>query len=169
MSYYTYINSPVGQLLLAGSAAGLSLISFPSGSRCKDPQPDWNQDAGPFAAATDQLNAYFAGELTEFNLPLAPEGTPFQLAVWQALQTIPYGETVSYGKLAHTIGRAKAVRAVGAANGANPLPIVIPCHRVIGSNGKLTGFGGGIETKAMLLQLERKNHPASGQQTALAL
>ena len=102
-----------------------------------------------------ELTAYFAGELREFSLPLAPVGTPFQLDVWNALRAIPYGETRSYGELAERIGRPKAVRAVGAANGANPLPIVVPCHRVIGSNGTLTGFGGGLPLKQALLALER--------------
>ncbi len=102
-----------------------------------------------------QLEAYFAGELTDFSLALAPRGTPFQLSVWQALREIPYGATRSYGELARAIGRPKASRAVGAANGSNPLPIVVPCHRVIGSSGKLTGFGGGLEAKAILLSLEQ--------------
>ena len=109
----------------------------------------------PFDPSPDELRAYFAGELRQFSLPLAPSGTEFQLDVWNALRAIPYGETTSYGELAKRIGRPAAVRAVGAANGANPLPIVVPCHRVIGSNGSLTGFGGGIPLKQALLELER--------------
>ena len=101
-----------------------------------------------------QLKAYFEKKLTKFNLPLNPEGTPFQMEVWRELQKIPYGTVISYGKLASRIGRPKASRAVGAANGSNPIPIVIPCHRVIGSNGKMTGYGGGVQIKEALLKLE---------------
>lgn len=116
----------------------------------------WIVDRTPFRDAIDQLKAYFAGKLTQFDLSLAPEGTPFQQSVWNALLTIPYGETTSYSAIARQIGRPNAIRAVGAANGANPIPIIIPCHRVIGSNGKLTGFGGGLPTKEHLLKLESK-------------
>jgi methylated-DNA-[protein]-cysteine S-methyltransferase len=104
--------------------------------------------------ASRQLDAYFAAELRSFDLPLNPRGTPFQLSVWKALRNIPYGQTRSYGQIADVVGAPKAVRAVGAANGQNPIPIVIPCHRVIGSNGKLTGFGGGLPLKRLLLDLE---------------
>ena len=159
--YYTYMDSPVGRLLLAGEADGLALISFPEDRYRREPGPDWQADQGNFGAALDQLGAYFAGELTDFDLDLAPEGTSFQRAVWTALRDIPYGETRSYGEIAREIGRPAASRAVGAANGSNPLPIVVPCHRVIGSTGKLTGFGGGIEVKAALLALERS--VATGQ------
>ena len=110
---------------------------------------------GPVAEAVRQLLEYFALKRTSFDLPLAPEGTPFQRSVWRHLQDIPYGETISYGELAKRVGNPKASRAVGAANGKNPLPIVIPCHRVIGSNGTLTGFGGGLPTKEALLGLEK--------------
>jgi len=151
------MESPVGRLLLAGDAAGLKLIGFPGGSRARRPAADWRRDDGGFDEARRQLQAYFRGALTRFDLKLAPEGTPFQLAVWRALREIPYGETRSYGELARAIGRPSASRAVGAANGANPLPIVVPCHRVIGSSGSLTGFGGGLETKAALLALERRD------------
>jgi len=106
--------------------------------------------------AIDQLHSYFAGELEAFDLPLAPEGTPFQQSVWRNLCEIPFGKTISYGELAQRIGNPKASRAVGLANGSNPIPIVIPCHRVIGSNGKLTGYGGGLPIKEKLLALERR-------------
>ena len=152
--YYTYHPSPIGPLLLAGDVSALQLIDFPTGSRKREPEPDWQADPGPFAAVIEQLDAYFARELTQFDLSLAPVGTAFQREVWAALQTIPYGATWSYGQLAKAIGRPKASRAVGAANGANPLSIVIPCHRVIGANGDLTGFGGGLPTKRWLLDLE---------------
>ncbi len=152
--YYTYHPSPIGPLLLAGDASALQLISFPSGSRKIEPAPDWQADPSLFTAVIEQLDAYFAGELMQFDLSLTPIGTAFQREVWAALQTIPYGSTWSYGQLAKAIGRPKASRAVGAANGANPLSIVIPCHRVIGANGDLTGFGGGLPTKRWLLGLE---------------
>ena len=164
---YTYLDSPVGRLLLAGDEAGLRLICFPSEQSKRTPQPDWRRDDAPFAEALRQLRAYFAGELLDFDLALAPEGTAFQLAVWQALRRIPYGETVSYGEVARAIGRPTASRAVGAANGRNPLPIVIPCHRVIGSTGKLTGFGGGLDTKAALLALEGVPTGGAGTQASL--
>jgi len=155
MLAYAYVDSPVGPLLVAGDDRELHRIAFPSERRAQTPQRDWQRDDAPFAAVRDQLRAYFAGALTRFDLPLRFSGTPFQNAVWQALREIPYGETISYRTLAERIGRPTACRAVGAANGANPLPIVIPCHRVIGADGSLTGFGGGIETKRALLELER--------------
>jgi methylated-DNA-[protein]-cysteine S-methyltransferase len=113
--------------------------------------------AEPFAAAAQQFAAYFAGELTAFDLPIAPAGTEFQRSVWTALQTIPYGQTWSYGQLADKIGNPAAVRAVGLANGRNPVAIVIPCHRVIGSDGSLTGYGGGLDRKRFLLDLEARS------------
>jgi len=166
--HYTYLDSLVGRLLLAGDEAGLRLICFPSEQDERMPAPGWRHDEAPFAEAMRQLRAYFAGELKDFDLPLAPEGTAFQLSVWQALRRIPYGETVSYGEVARAIGRPSASRAVGAANGSNPLPIVVPCHRVIGSTGKLTGFGGGLDTKAALLALERRGRGDDAEQTAFA-
>ncbi len=152
---YSYLEGPVGRLLLAGADDGLHLISFPSGHTARTPEADWVEDRGPFQEAERQLGAYFAGELREFRLPLILKGTAFQLAVWERLREIPYGETITYGELARRIGNPKASRAVGLANGANPLPIVVPCHRVIGSNGKLTGFGGGLPVKEKLLAIER--------------
>ena len=153
--YYTWVESPVGRLLLAGSDA-LSRIAFPHGANSIAPQADWKPSDAPFLReAAAQLDEYFRGARREFDLDLKPTGTAFQLAVLNALATIPYGETRSYGEIASQIGRPKAVRAVGAANGRNPLPIVIPCHRVIGADGSLTGFGGGLETKRYLLDLER--------------
>jgi len=131
-------------------------VSFENGKRTTPPQSDWQLDEEPFAEVIRQLQAYFSGELKEFNVPLAMEGTEFQLRVWNALRAIPYGETISYAQLAERIGNPKAVRAVGLANGSNPIPIIVPCHRVIGSDGSLTGFGGGLSTKKRLLELESR-------------
>jgi methylated-DNA-[protein]-cysteine S-methyltransferase len=153
MMNYTYMESPIGPLLLAGDEAGLRRIGFPNK---QESTGAWREDASPFRDAVRQLKAYFAGELREFDLLLRMDGTPFQMSVWRNLRDIPYGETISYGELARRVGNPKASRAVGLANGANPIPIVVPCHRVIGSNGKLTGFGGGLNTKETLLALERK-------------
>jgi methylated-DNA-[protein]-cysteine S-methyltransferase len=153
---YTRFESPVGPLLLAGDANGLRQVSFESSKRCALPRSDWRQDKTPFGEVIRQLQAYFRGELKIFDLPLAMEGTGFQLRVWNALRAIPYGETISYLQLAERIGNPKAVRAVGLANGSNPIPIIVPCHRVIGSDGSLTGFGGGLSTKKKLLELESK-------------
>ena len=154
--FYTTLESPVGTLLLAGDSQALRMVSFQSSKHAEPPQADWKQDKAPFAEVIRQLRAYFRGERKEFDLPLAPEGTEFQLRVWNRLRTIPYGETISYAQLAERIGNPKAGRAVGLANGSNPIPIIIPCHRVIGSDGSLTGFGGGLPTKKMLLELESK-------------
>jgi methylated-DNA-[protein]-cysteine S-methyltransferase len=145
---YRVLDSPVGGLLLARDDAGLRSIEFIGPA-----------EAGPYVPAFDdvasQLEEYFEGKRREFDLPLAPDGTAFQQRVWRALLDIPYGQTISYGELASRIGNKSASRAVGLANGSNPLPIVIPCHRVIGSNGKLTGYGGGLPIKQQLLALER--------------
>jgi methylated-DNA-[protein]-cysteine S-methyltransferase len=153
--FYTTMTSPLGEILLAGNEQQITDINFQEGTHPLTLRADWCHDHEVFAAAIAQLQAYFAGELQTFDLLLAPAGTPFQQTVWQALQTIPYGETISYAELAERIGNPKAVRAVGAANGRNPIPIIIPCHRVIGSNGQLTGYGGGLPIKEALLSLER--------------
>lgn len=144
------IESPVGKLKIEGDERSITGIWFNAKGTLTAGRP-----AGVLAELERQLDAYFSGSLTQFDLPLAPKGTPFQLEVWSALQSIPYGTTTTYGKIAEKIRRADAVRAVGAANGQNPIPIVIPCHRVIGANGSLTGFGGGLAMKAQLLDLER--------------
>jgi methylated-DNA-[protein]-cysteine S-methyltransferase len=154
--YFTTIESPVGPLLLAGDSNALHSVSFENSKRAARPQAEWKQNRAAFKEVTRQLRAYFNGELKEFALPLAMEGTEFQLRVWNALRTIPYGETISYAQLATRIDNPKAVRAVGLANGSNPIPIIVPCHRVIGSDGSLTGFGGGLSTKQKLLDLESK-------------
>jgi len=156
---YCYIDSPIGDLLLAGDAEGLRIVGFQDGSRRRGHEAGWTESAAPFAEVRRQLDEYFAGSRRAFDLRLAPSGTVFQRRVYDELRRIPYGSTLSYAELARRIGRPKAVRAVGAANGANPLPIVIPCHRVIGSDGSLTGFGGGLPTKRRLLALEFENRP----------
>ena len=157
MMYYCYLPTPIGDLLLAGDQNALRLIGFPEGSMRHDPEPEWIYNEQPFANARTQLTEYFAGERKDFDLPLSLHGTEFQLRVLEELKTIPYGETTSYGDIAKRIGRPKAVRAVGAANGRNPIPIIVPCPRVIGSSGHLTGFGGGLDTKTALLRLEAEN------------
>lgn len=164
---YTLMNSPIGTLLLAGHDAGLSRIEFASGGGLVSAPAGWLRDDAAFSDARSQLDEYFAGRRRNFRLALAPTGTPFQLAVLDALRRIPYGETASYRDIAERIGRPAAVRAVGRANGRNPLPIVIPCHRVIGSNGQLTGFAGGLDIKAALLRLERRHGPAEDRIAAL--
>jgi methylated-DNA-[protein]-cysteine S-methyltransferase len=151
---YTSMESPIGTLLLAGDERGLRLVHFVNGRRPKSPVRTWIEDKKPFKEAIRQLEAYFEGRLQQFELPLVLEGTEFQLLVWRNLQKIPYGETVSYGQLARRVGSPDAARAVGLANGSNPIPIIIPCHRVIGSTGDLTGFGGGLPIKKKLLALE---------------
>jgi len=156
---YSYLETPVGELLVAGDQRGLTTIGFRSGKGRVEPAADWQRDDDFFTRVSGQLTEYFARERTEFDLDLFPLGTAFQLQVLEALSRIPYGETRSYRDIAAMIGRPKAVRAVGAANGRNPLPIVIPCHRVVGADGSLTGFGGGIETKKFLLDLERTGQP----------
>jgi methylated-DNA-[protein]-cysteine S-methyltransferase len=159
--YYSVYESPVGSLLLAGDGDSLSLISFSTGRAARQPAPDWMRRNDAFGSVKTQLRAYFAGELTGFDLQLAPVGTSFQQSVWAALRLIPYGETRSYADIARQLGNPDATRAVGAANGLNPLPIVVPCHRVIGSDGSMTGFGGGIECKKYLLALEQQHTPFS--------
>ncbi|MCH8250179.1 MAG: methylated-DNA--[protein]-cysteine S-methyltransferase [Proteobacteria bacterium] len=155
--YYCYFDTLIGELLLAGEVNTLSLIGFPKGVMRRDPEPDWIYNEEPFTDVREQLAEYFSGERKDFDLPLTIAGTEFQLSVLEALQKIPYGETRSYGAIAKQIGRPRAVRAVGAANGRNPIPIIVPCHRVIGHTGDLTGFGGGLDTKEVLLRLEAEN------------
>jgi methylated-DNA-[protein]-cysteine S-methyltransferase len=155
-SSYAYFESPIGTLLLASNESGLCQITFPAPDGPALPDSEWQENPSSLTEPVRQLRAYFAGELETFDLPLTPQGTAFQKRVWDELCQIPYGETISYGDLARRIGNPNASRAVGLANGSNPIPIVIPCHRVIGSNGKLTGYGGGLPIKEKLLALERR-------------
>ena len=152
--WYDYLPTPIGNLLLAADTQGLREVWFETGRHQKTPDPTWRHEPAKLAFARQQLEEYFAGERQHFDIPLRPLGTPFQVTVWYALAKIPYGTTISYGELARRIGQPQAMRAVGAANGRNPLPIVLPCHRVIGSDGSLTGFGGGLPTKRFLLSME---------------
>lgn len=152
---YTILDSPIGSLLVAGDDAALRILWFVRGRHEVTPDPAWTESARAFTDIATQLRLYFAGKLRTFDVAVDPGGTPFQAQVWRALRDIPYGETTSYGALAERIGNPKAVRAVGLANGANPISIVIPCHRVIGANGSLTGYGGGLPTKRALLALEQ--------------
>ena len=162
---YAYTASPLGDLLLGSDGEALTLISFQQGDGAMAPRPAWRKAKGPFSEVIGQLRAYFAGELTRFDLPLAPRGTAFQLKVWAALRGIPYGDTRTYGQLARQLDMPTGSRAVGAANGRNPLPVVVPCHRVIGADGRLTGFYGGLDLKHGLLELEQQHRP--GGQLAL--
>jgi len=157
---YRRLETPIGHVLVAGDFKAVRLVHF---DRESQPHPVWFESRdGPVREAARQLEAYFARGRTDFDVRLDPRGTPFQQRVWQELQKIPYGETVSYGELAKRIGQPSAARAVGAANGANPIPIIIPCHRAVGADGSLTGFGGGLPVKRKLLALE------SGQRALVA-
>lgn len=156
MIYYQYFKSPVGKLLVAGNHKGLHLIGFPKGNKGSFPEDHWVENQKPLIEVLHQLEAYFTGKLKTFSLDICLNVTPFQKKVLTALRQVPYGETISYGELAKNIGNPKASRAVGQTTARNPIPIVIPCHRVIGSSGKLTGFGGGVEVKQALLDLEQR-------------
>jgi len=155
MTIYASIDSPVGPLLIAATEDGLCAIEFHAPRHVVPRGAGWREGTHALIdLARGQLGEYFAGRRRTFDLPLAPEGTTFQRHVWFTLATIPYGRTISYTELASRVGRPSATRAVGAANGRNPLPIVLPCHRVIGADGSLVGFGGGLATKRLLLELE---------------
>ncbi len=158
--FYDYFDTElIGTLTLVGDDRGLCRIEFEKKKKRPSLPPDWTCKASFFDGVKSQLRDYFKGRRRRFNLPLAPHGTAFQLKVWQALRNIPYGETVSYGDIAREVGNPKAGRAVGGANARNPIPIIIPCHRVIGSDGALTGFGGGLIIKQRLLDLECQSAP----------
>ena len=158
---YTIVESPVGPLRLAHGGDGLCALQFLGGRRPAEPLAGAVRDDEALAGAVAEVEEYFAGARREFTARVALSGTPFQRCVWEELRRIPYGETISYAELARRIGSPKAVRAVGLANGANPVAIIVPCHRVIGANGTLTGYGGGLPTKRYLLDLERRVRPGS--------
>lgn len=157
--YYSSLDTPVGAFLVCGTDRALTMTSFSSGHQQREPDPSWIRDSAPLRYALDEFEAYFGGDPIEFSAPVRLEGTPFQESVWEALLAIPYGSTTSYGEIAQNIGRPNAARAVGAANGANRLPVIVPCHRVLGSDRSLTGFGGGLEAKEILLKLEQADAP----------
>ncbi len=163
ITHYCYMDSPLGLLMLAGCKRGLRLVNFPKGSQARKPLPHWQSNQKMFTQARSQLDAYFGGDLQKFTIPLLLEGTPFQKQVWQALQNIPYGELASYGGIAKVLENSGAARAVGGANNANPIPIIVPCHRVIGADKSLIGFGGGLPTKKFLLDLEAKHAVIDGR------
>jgi methylated-DNA-[protein]-cysteine S-methyltransferase len=150
------VESPIGELLLVGDGEALRGLYMQDGARPMRIEAGWKSATEPFEAVSEQLGQYFAGERVEFDLPLRATGSPFNRRVWRALEEIPYGQTISYGELAGRIDPPGEPRAVGAANGRNPISIVVPCHRVIGADGTLTGYGGGIERKRFLLELERE-------------
>jgi len=152
---YTTIASPIGELLLLGEDRSLQGLYMQGGRKPVAVAPSWQRAPSAFACVVAQLEEYFEGRRSSFELPLAMDGSAFERRVWQALREIPYGETVSYGEIARRIGKPSAARAVGLANGRNPISVIVPCHRVIGANGALTGYGGGLERKRMLLELEQ--------------
>lgn len=152
--FHTTIDSPIGELLVTGDGRALCGLWMQDGHRPRQPHPDSVEADEPFDEAITQLHEYFAGERREFDLPLAPPGGEFSQRVWAELRKIPYGETITYGEQARRLGIRSAARAVGTANGQNPLAVIVPCHRVIGANGKLTGYAGGLERKRLLLELE---------------
>lgn len=152
--FHTTIDSPIGELLLTGSDGALCGLWMQEGRRPRRIDPSWVEADEPFDEVRTQLGEYFAGERREFDLPLAPPGGEFSQRVWADLRKIPYGETITYGEQARRLGIPSAARAVGTANGQNPLAVIVPCHRVIGANGKLTGYAGGLDRKRLLLELE---------------
>ena len=166
-TWYCHIDSPLGRLLLTGNGEALTRLHMNRQKYAERVGATWRRDEGQFAGAREQIAAYFAGDLTTFDLSLAPTGSEFQQRVWQALRDIGFGRTESYGALARRIGHPDGARAVGAANGCNPIGIIIHCHRVIGANGSLTGYGGGIERKRRLLEYEART--AGGLQPAGAV
>jgi methylated-DNA-[protein]-cysteine S-methyltransferase len=160
-TYFSYYDSPLGPILLTATGSALTGLHFVGEKYYPGISPEWKCDDGNaiLQSTATQLNEYFAGNRQSFDITLAPEGTPFQRSVWHALTQLRFGETISYGQLAQRIGNPKAVRAVGAANGRNPISIVVPCHRVIGANGALTGYAGGLARKEALLWLEASTQP----------
>jgi methylated-DNA-[protein]-cysteine S-methyltransferase len=159
---YSTLASPIGELLLVGDGQSLHGLHMQAGRKPASISPDWRRSKASFAAVRSQLAEYFAGERTAFDVALALSGGAFERRVWSALREIPYGETVSYGEIARRIGEPQAARAVGVANGRNPVAVIVPCHRVIGADGSLVGYGGGLERKRLLLELE------SGQRSILS-
>lgn len=165
---YDWMKSPVGELLVVADETALRMISFREGRYPGKVAEGWRRGGPVVADVKEQLEEYFQGHRRGFDLPLAPSGTPFQLRAWRALQEIPYGGTCSYGEQARALGQPRAVRAVGAANGRNPIPIVVPCHRVIGGDGRLTGYAGGLDIKKFLIELEHRHLDGAGREALSA-
>ncbi len=159
--FYCYLFGPVGDFLVAGTDTSLHYTGFTSGHQQREPSAEWRRDTAPLSYAIPQFEAYFNGEPIDFDIPLSVQGTPFQQDVWRELQKVGFGQTASYGNIATRLGNPGASRAVGAANRANHLPIIIPCHRIIGADQSLTGFGGGLEAKLTLLRLEGAKIPTA--------
>jgi methylated-DNA-[protein]-cysteine S-methyltransferase len=169
---HVIVDSPIGPLTIVAEGGSISALYMDAQRHAPGAEAlglPGEPGEEPFATAAGQLAAYFAGELTEFDLPLAPAGTDFQRRVWNGLRAIPYGQTISYGELARRVGNPAASRAVGLANGRNPIAIVVPCHRVIGTDGSMTGYGGGLDRKRFLLALERDTAPPQGIRAGLPL
>jgi methylated-DNA-[protein]-cysteine S-methyltransferase len=158
--FYDFLDSPIGPLVVVCDEDALTELLLPKNGKPQHIAPEWQRSPAHLREARAQLAAYFAGKLLTFDVPLAPRGTEFQRSVWDELLRIPYGDTASYIELARRIGNPSAMRAVGAANGANPIAIIVPCHRVIGADGTLTGYGGGLPAKRWLLDHERHYAPA---------
>ncbi|HTQ09463.1 MAG TPA: methylated-DNA--[protein]-cysteine S-methyltransferase [Fimbriimonadaceae bacterium] len=156
MVYFELIPSPIGQLLVTANGESLTGLYLENHKGGPAVQPAWRRDPAKFAAAKEQLARYFAGDLESFDLPISLEGTPFQMSVWKLLQEIPYGQTTTYGEIARQLGDPNASRAVGTAVGRNPISIIVPCHRVLGAGGTITGYAGGVERKRALLDLESR-------------
>jgi methylated-DNA-[protein]-cysteine S-methyltransferase len=154
---YSYVESPLGDLLVTRDDDGLAGLCLPTGRYRQRVGDEWERDDDAFDDVRRELDEYFAGTLQDFTVPLSPHGSTFQKQVWQTLSEIPYGETTSYGKVAASIGHPDGARAVGVANGQNPIPIIVPCHRVIGADGSLTGYGGGLDAKRWLLDHEARH------------
>ena len=163
-TYYSYIQSPLGQLIVRGDGQFVTGLFMAGQKRWHGPDAAWQQDDGPFAAVREELAEYFAGTRQQFDVPIRMLGTPFQRRVWQELVRIPFGTTINYGELAARVGQPTASRAVGNANGRNSIGIIVPCHRVIGASGKLTGYAGGLDKKQWLLAWERR--AAEGEMSA---
>ncbi|WP_135606853.1 methylated-DNA--[protein]-cysteine S-methyltransferase [Methanococcoides sp. NM1] len=161
--YYDFIRTKLGTVLVAGDSEGLKVLNIRDGKRKYTIPSDWKQNRTFFKVVKEQLHRYLAGELKEFDVELSPEGSDFQKVVWDALTKIPYGKTVSYGDVAEMIGKPKAARAVGLANSSNPIQIIIPCHRVVSSNGKLAGYAGGLDVMVELLELEGIKTKSNGK------
>lgn len=157
--YFDCLDSPLGELLIVGDGEHVTRLYLPNHKRAAQPNDSWRQAAEPFAQARQELAEYFAGQRQVFEVPIHAGGTPFQQRVWEQLAQIPFGMTISYAELARRLGQPNASRAVGNANGRNPISIIVPCHRVIGADGRLTGYAGGIDNKRWLLDWERGARP----------